>query len=387
MVAIAILTSKKAREKSWKDLADIIKDVIPLEKLDSVYPTTQGMELCFVDKQSLVKFVSGAPPDLGVTSEDVATVVYVKPASGTGHRNIDDGAIVAVLKKYGEIKGAQHEFHPQSKIRNGVRKFQMDLRGEPPSSVSFGGVTFRVTYSGQVPKCFRCKATDHMVGNCPDRAAKVCHNCGSSSHLLKECPEPKRCVICEGTDHSYKQCRNSYAGKIKIASGKWEELAFEEMSDDEMMAAVTASTPGAPFSQPRSPTATQNVDVHQNVSGEESLTQLPLGTMKESEGEDRDGGVEEEAAGGVRNEEQGGVQGANGKETPILARTMRHRDGSMRTVTLIGGRIDSLSEKQTGATGNSPGMSMNNQNSGSRPGYQSTHKPTGNKKNRNKKNR
>ena len=31
--------------------------------------------------------------------------------------------------------------------------------------------------------------------------------------------------------------------------------------------------------------------------------------------------------GGVRNEEQGGVQGANGKETPILARTMRHRDG------------------------------------------------------------
>ena len=87
------------------------------------------------------------------------------------------------------------------------------------------------------------------------------------------------------------------------------------------------------------------------------------------------------------NEEQGGVQGANGKETPILARTMRHRDGSMRTVTLIGGRIDSLSEKQTGATGNSPGMSMNNRNSGSRPGYQSTHKPTGNKKNRNKKNR
>ena len=61
MVAIAILTIKKVKEKSWKDLADIIKDVIPLEKLDSVYPTTQGIELCCVDKQSLVKFVSGAP--------------------------------------------------------------------------------------------------------------------------------------------------------------------------------------------------------------------------------------------------------------------------------------------------------------------------------------
>ena len=74
-------------------------------------------------------------------------------------------------------------------------------------------------------------------------------------------------------------------------------------------------------------------------------------------------------------------------KNPILARTMRHRDGSMRTVTLIGGRIDSLSEKQSGATGNSPGMNIDNRNSGSRPGYQATHKPSRSKKNRSKKNR
>ena len=80
------------------------------------------------------------------------------------------------------------------------------------------------------------------------------------------------------------------------------------MSDEEMMAAVSASTPDALSSQPRSPTATQNVDVHQNDSGEESLTQLPLGTMKESEGEDSDRGVEQGVAWGTMNEEQGGVQ-------------------------------------------------------------------------------
>ena len=55
---------------------------------------------------------------------------------------------------------------------------------------------------------------------------------------------------------------------------------FEEMSDDEMMTAVSASTPDTLSLQSRSPSATQNVDVHQNVSGEESLTQLPLGTMR-----------------------------------------------------------------------------------------------------------
>ena len=73
---------------------------------DSVYTTTQGVELGFVDKDSLLKFVAKADRSLGVTSDDVVSVVCVRPASGSGHCTVDDGTIVSVLKKYGVIKGA-----------------------------------------------------------------------------------------------------------------------------------------------------------------------------------------------------------------------------------------------------------------------------------------
>ena len=278
MVAIAVLTSKVAKDMPWKDLADIIKAILPLDRLDSVYPTTQGVELGFVDKDSLLKFVAKADRSLGVTSDDVVSVVCVRPASGSGHCTVDDGTIVSVLKKYGVIKGAQHEFYPDTRVKNGVRKFQMEITSEPPAMVSFGGTTFRITFTGQTPRCFRCGDENHLVSACPNKSMKCCHNCGSSQHLLKDCREPKKCTVCGG-DHSYRKCEKSFAGKVRIPGGKWGDVEFdEEISDEDLNRAADEAEE---FSK-RKQNSAELVPSSQQSQPSVSLSPLPLGTLEAS---------------------------------------------------------------------------------------------------------
>ena len=64
-LAIAVLTAK---DMPWKNLADIVKAILPLDKQKNLLLTMQGVKPCFVNKKILA---AKSDPTLGVTSDDV----------------------------------------------------------------------------------------------------------------------------------------------------------------------------------------------------------------------------------------------------------------------------------------------------------------------------
>lgn len=230
---VAVLTGAAVRALPYEKLARELKKFLSLEALASVYATSRGMEVGFMDRKTLVEFAERAPEEWGLESGDISTTVVLTPTSGTGHVNVGDGVILPILQKYGQVASYKQGVYPGTKILNGQRLFQMDLKAEPPSSLSLGSVSFRVAYKGQIKRCYRCRQTGHEAKNCDGVSKPQCFNCGSGEHLVSACESPRKCAICAG-NHLYKFCPKSYAGRVANADeGQWAKFNPDQVTQSE----------------------------------------------------------------------------------------------------------------------------------------------------------
>ncbi|XP_037387707.1 serine/arginine-rich splicing factor RS2Z32-like [Pygocentrus nattereri] len=81
-----------------------------------------------------------------------------------------------------------------------------------PNSISMGPYNGRITYQGQVQRCYVCGSLEHQVKECQ---AVKCWKCGELGHKGKECMNTELCSLCNQKGHSYFKCPESYSNKAR----------------------------------------------------------------------------------------------------------------------------------------------------------------------------
>ena len=104
---------------------------------------------------------------------------------------LSDELIINSLSKhiYGvkKITRGCHRDHPT--IQNGIRfvKFEYEYPGLP-LSIHIQGIKLDIRRPGEpnkITQCFGCKATDHLISECPLKQS--CGRCGQSGHDTFDC--------------------------------------------------------------------------------------------------------------------------------------------------------------------------------------------------------
>jgi hypothetical protein len=75
---------------------------------------------------------------------------------------VNNGSIVNVLQKYGEVKEIKDETWSKTyryKIYNGIRMANMSLKTHIPSYVTIAGHRVLLSYEGQPATCYGCGQT------------------------------------------------------------------------------------------------------------------------------------------------------------------------------------------------------------------------------------
>ncbi|KAL6470545.1 hypothetical protein MHYP_G00216640 [Metynnis hypsauchen] len=82
-----------------------------------------------------------------------------------------------------------------------------------PNSISLGPHNGKITYNGQVSRCFICQEQDHQAKDCN----KIkCWQCGSFGHKGKQCTNIANCTLCGTEGHNFFMCPKSYANISRI---------------------------------------------------------------------------------------------------------------------------------------------------------------------------
>ena len=104
---------------------------------------------------------------------------------------IEDNGIIAVLEKFGEIKGnvirLKHKGdHELAGLENGNRLVSIVLNQPSiPYSLKIDGEWCRVIHSRQKPYCSTCNDFGHNRRTCKETE---CHKCKGKGHIAMDCP-------------------------------------------------------------------------------------------------------------------------------------------------------------------------------------------------------
>lgn len=191
-----------------------------MTKVKSVVTLNNGVEVSFVDQDSLKAFLLKVPVAWQVKCQLTTEIlVTLSPRVGEGHSLVSDEALWAALSRYGEIKKGRRMFFQEfPDIENGVRQFVVIPKSGStiPSSMSFGRAVFKVAYRGQAKICHRCNSKEHEIRDC---TAEYCYRCHSTGHMKANCKQELFCNVCSEQGHLYNRCPKSWALKVKLQKG------------------------------------------------------------------------------------------------------------------------------------------------------------------------
>ena len=188
-------------------------------------PNRKDFEIIFLQDRALQSFTqifnagvgNGFWKDweLDTSAPQDVRFIYVKFWTG----KVADADVEQYLRRYCEI--LQPVFKPldQFGLWYGVRRYKVKLRHNPdgslyqiPNSISLGPYNGRISYPGQVQRCYVCGSQGHQVKDCE---VLKCWKCGEFGHKGKECKNTERCNLCQEQGHTYFKCPNSYSNKAR----------------------------------------------------------------------------------------------------------------------------------------------------------------------------
>lgn len=204
----------------------------------AVIQRTIGLELAFLRKEALVKFMDRVPQAWKAETKHVEreeVLVTISPRTGSGHAYIADSVVTAALQRHGEvIKGRRCVYPEYPEVENGRRQFLMKLKSPIGSLLRFGITSFSVAHKGQVRTCYKCGENGHEAWGCKK---EVCYRCGEMGHQLVNCTGDAQCVSCGEKGHIHTFCKKSFANKVKLGY-MWEVVTKEDVTDEELMQGV-----------------------------------------------------------------------------------------------------------------------------------------------------
>ena len=143
---------------------------------------------------------------------------------------VPDDEVKFILARYGDVKASRrlvYKDHPT--IFNGSRQYRMEVNQNIPSTITLGGRSCWVRYSGQRRTCHRCGQIGHESKECTEIK---CFKCLEMGHVARECPNLAVCSICLESGHRAHSCPKSFANRCKPTK-EWEKVAPEEEKEGE----------------------------------------------------------------------------------------------------------------------------------------------------------
>ncbi|KAL6481126.1 hypothetical protein MHYP_G00092060 [Metynnis hypsauchen] len=145
------------------------------------------------EKTIIIKFWTGRIADVDIETYLLRFCEILKP-------------VVKPVDKYG--------------LWYGIRKYHVKMKKDGqgndhslPNSISLGPHNGKITYNGQVSRCFICQEQDHQAKDCN----KIkCWQCGSFGHKGKQCTNIANCTLCGTEGHNFFMCPKSYANISRI---------------------------------------------------------------------------------------------------------------------------------------------------------------------------
>uniref|UniRef100_A0A8B9HW21 CCHC-type domain-containing protein n=1 Tax=Astyanax mexicanus TaxID=7994 RepID=A0A8B9HW21_ASTMX len=138
--------------------------------------------------------------------------------------DIFDADVEQYLKRFCEILRPAHKLVDQFGLWYGVRRYKVKLEKDRegnavhiPNSISVGPYNGRISYQGQLQRCFICSSKEHQVKDCN---AVRCWKCGELGHKGKECTNEELCNLCSQRSHSYFKCPQSYSSRAQVSGAK-----------------------------------------------------------------------------------------------------------------------------------------------------------------------
>ncbi|KAL7839384.1 hypothetical protein SRHO_G00260420 [Serrasalmus rhombeus] len=204
-------------QSQWITAADIYSFI--------ALPSQKDFELIFLQERGLQRFcqIFSASAENGfwkgweIDSSAPQDVRFVFVKFWTGR--VADADIEQYLLRFCEILQPVHKPVDQFGIWYGVRRYKVKLRKaidgnlmQIPNSISMGPYNGRITYQGQVQRCYVCGSLEHQVKECQ---AVKCWKCGELGHKGKECKNTELCSLCNQKGHSYFKCPESYSNKAR----------------------------------------------------------------------------------------------------------------------------------------------------------------------------
>ncbi|PIK51922.1 putative zinc finger CCHC domain-containing protein 3-like [Apostichopus japonicus] len=107
--------------------------------------------------------------------------------------------------RYGNYRGGENS------VFNGIRRYQVEITKDIPSSLRLGGRNCWVRYRGQPRTCLKCGVNGHEAKNCDQIK---CYNCHEFGHAAKDCTTEVKCTVYEKSGHTSRTCPISFANKI-----------------------------------------------------------------------------------------------------------------------------------------------------------------------------
>lgn len=165
--------------------------------------------------------------------EDVK-LIFVKFWTG----KILDADVEQYLSRFCEILQPVHKPLDQFGIWYGVRRYKVKMRKngdgnimQIPNSINMGPYNGKITYQGQVQRCFVCGSVEHQVKECQ---LVKCWKCGEFGHRGRECQNTERCNLCGADGHSFFRCPNSYSNRVRAVSRQNDEQRVEIKATEPM---------------------------------------------------------------------------------------------------------------------------------------------------------
>lgn len=209
-------------QSNWISAADIYSFI--------ALPNKTQFELCFYSERALrcfLEIVAAHSQEEPWKNWEVHSSLPIDKLNiiikfWTGR--VADEDIEQYISRYCDILHPPEKPVDQFGIWYGIRKYRVKLRRNSdgklvslPNSISLGPYNGKITFSGQVQRCYVCNSLEHRAKDCK---SFKCWKCGQIGHKGKECNNKNICSLCQEVGHSYFDCPSSYSNRTRAHGGE-----------------------------------------------------------------------------------------------------------------------------------------------------------------------
>ena len=100
---------------------------------------------------------------------------------------VSDANLSVSLGAFGSVTSISYEKDKVDGLCTGNRLVRMRLDGVIPNRLHVSGYPHYIWYPGQPKRCHVCQSSDHLVASCPNRG--LCRICRKPGHVAAGCPD------------------------------------------------------------------------------------------------------------------------------------------------------------------------------------------------------